>query len=582
MIGEALRIPQVPRDYQEAAIAATIADCLAGEKPLIAAATGAGKTTIIAEILRQVIDPYLQRGLVIAHTNEIVLQLYERILNQFSGALDHYYGFMKPGIGIVMGVNDVPMARIVIATWQSLREKRLNEVLQHGPFDWLVVDEAHHAYGAAGNSYAKIIRGCEAANPNLKRFGVTATPERTSGEALESLWTKIGYEWSIETGINTGYLAPVTRLKVQTKVDLSKVKSHMGDYAHGKLASILGAENWTELCIKAYEQFIAPEGRLTLAFMPSVEMSKAFSAALNDAGYSAAHVDGETPKAERANLLRLYAAGKIRVLSNFSVFSEGLDLPETSAILLARPTRSRSLLTQMIGRGLRKFPGKTDCLLVDMTIRDVKVLTAGTLVGKMKVCPKCDADIWAFLNICSHCGYEYPAPKPLVDDYGTPFENESEAWIGKDLVAEITTLFDNAVAAWYKSPNGTMSCSLAWGQGVMFVTPPDRDDLYRLYRVPEHGQVAFVARNQDVVSLIRTADEAARVMGKTAIKDAMTWRDGAATSSQIGALSKLGFTSATPLTKGQASELIAHIKAEAKLRAVAESARRSPAAPVAP
>lgn len=135
--------PQTLRDYQRAAIDAIKAAWRAGEvAPMAALATGAGKTTIFAQLLVEAIDPATERALVIAHTEELVRQPYERIANQFGGKLDGYFTDRHaPGLGIVMADEDAADARIVVATRQSLHAKRLRKLLQYGVFKLLVIDE---------------------------------------------------------------------------------------------------------------------------------------------------------------------------------------------------------------------------------------------------------------------------------------------------------------------------------------------------------------------------------------------------------------------------------------------------------
>ena len=120
---------------------------------------------------------------------------------------------------------------------------------------------------------------------------------------------------------------------------------------------------------------------------------------------AAAHLDGNTPKDQRRAMLTDYKTGKLRVLSNFGVLTEGFDAPETAAILMARPTRSQTLFTQIVGRGLRPYPGKSDCLLIDLAVTDVRALEVGTLLGKMTMCKNCGIEHFAGLKACPHCGH---------------------------------------------------------------------------------------------------------------------------------------------------------------------------------
>src|SRR5512138_3621479 len=251
--------PQQLRDYQEKAIEAILTSWRGEEsqsRPLLSAATGAGKTTIIAEVLRRYVNPATMRALVIAHREELIEQLYERIANQFDGALDRLYAggsgmFGAPGLGVVMAERDDANARILCGTVQSLHPRRLQRVLKHGAFDVLVVDEAHHF--AAGGIYDTLAQALLQANPNLKILGVSATPYRNDKKALGALFTHIPFEWTIEDGIASGYLVPPTRIKVTTSVDLSTVRTQAGDYNQSRMLSILKAQNWLELCVNAFK-----------------------------------------------------------------------------------------------------------------------------------------------------------------------------------------------------------------------------------------------------------------------------------------------------------------------------------------
>lgn len=557
LFAEDQRIPQQLRDYQTAAVDAIRAAWNEGDHaPLIAVATGGGKTTIIAELLRQTIHPAHGRALVIAHTEEIIHQIYERIANQFAGDLDDYYyadGKSVRGIGIVNGDNDLADARIVVATRQSLYERRLARVLRHGPFDVLVIDEAHHA--GPGSTYQEIIAQLREANPRLKLVGVTATPARGDGHALESTFSRIVYEWLIPDGIGAGYLVPVTRVKVKTAVSAERVKTSRGDYVAGQLVSVLEAANWLDLCAQAFAQQIVPTGRQTLAFLPSVEMSETFAARLRQDGINAAHIDGETDKDRRRAILRDYKAGKLRVVSNMAVLTEGFDAPETAAIFLARPTKSQTLFTQIVGRGLRPFPGKTDCLLVDMTVNDTRALEVGTLLGKMWTCWNCQAEYHAGLKACPVCGEK---PKPGMAR--TIAGSWAESFDGGSLIANFDQLFDKAFAAWYTGNDGFLTCTLSFEDGAYLIVPPLEDEYYRLIHVPKDKTKGLHAidRNDDLAALMLAADGMIREKAARTADKAAAWRDQPATLAQVTLLGQLGVKPDPSLSKGMAQQLITH------------------------
>lgn len=560
------------RPYQAEAVIEIVKAWNEKHAPLAALATGAGKTTIIAQVLVEQAHPVQKRALVIAHTKEIVEQLYERIANQFEGRLngDHLYGpYMSNGLGMVMGEHDDPDARIVVASRQSLHEKRLPSLFRTGPFDVIIVDEAHHALN--DNTYGTIIKAAQERNPNVRLLGVTATPKRTDKEALGSLFDTICYEWLIPQGIAQGYLVPVQRQKVKTAVDVSKIKNVGGDYNEKKLISALDAANWLSLCVEAFNQNIAKGGRQTLAFMPSVEMSKDFARALSAAGIAAAHIDGTTPKEERKDILTAYQSGRLQVVSNMAVLTEGFDAPATSAIFLGRPTRSSTLFTQIVGRGLRPAYGKNDCLLIDMTVVDTKALEIGTLLGKMRVCEVCGTDYYSALTHCPKCKTARPAKKlgeVLEEKILGGFVPEGmKRDVGGELVSEYTPLFEKAFAAWFHGTDGFLSCILSFEDGVYIIVPPLEDEYYRLTLVPKGYKepVQVLQRHEDLAALLIDADALIRAKNSTGADKDAPWRSQVASPAQIDLLRKEGVTVPNNMTRGAASQLISHTFAVKRL-----------------
>lgn len=558
-----IHVPQSLRPYQREALDAIKAAWDEGKKALIAVATGGGKTTIGAQLLHETIDPYRQRALVIGHTKEIVEQFYRRVENQFAGKLSQPYqvpgALMAPGLGMVMAENDEADARIIVATRQTVQnEKRLKRLMQTGHFDVVLIDEAHHAL--ADNTYGKIVKALQEVNPFVKIAGLTATPKRTDRKALGTVFDEIVYQWLIPDGINGGYLVPVQRVKVSTRVSLSGVRTSRGDYSQTALANVLEAHNWRDLALEAYNEHILKTGRKTLAFFPNLAMSKEFADVLNGQGVRAAHVDGNTPKPERTDILKRYTSGELDVVTNMGVLTEGFDAPATGAVLLARPTRSKTLFTQIVGRGLRLYPGKDNCLLLDLTVVDTKALEMGTLFGRLVKCHNCDCEYTAGLKACPKCG----AP-PLPPEKGEPIGSRviTTKYDGEGLSVEFVSLFENAFAAWHMGDDGLMSVGLGYDNGTMIIMPPLVDEYYRLGHVPKdpNSQIKLLNMNEDLGSLMETAETAIKKHGKghtrTAQKDAQ-WRADPPTSGQRRMLKRLGLDVPEGLTKGSASQLITH------------------------
>jgi len=381
------------RNYQEEAVLSIIEDWRALERPLVFMATGGGKTIVMAEVIKRVLaGQAAARFLVVAHTREIIFQIYNTVRR--------HVGLGMGEIGVEMGkLKAHPYAKVVVATRQSLSARRLGQVARPA-FTHLLIDEAHHA--APDNQYWKIFSALRDANPTLKVAGFTATPKRTDKKGF-AIFTKIGYKWSILAGIEEGYLVNPVRYQVEAdNVVLTDLRIRRGDYEIEGLNKSLKAANWHAVALAAWKRY--GEGRKTLAFFSSVELSKAFATLAQEQGIAAAHIDGTTPVAEREAILGRLKRGDLKIVSNVAVLTEGFDEPSVSCILWARPTLSEVVLTQAIGRGLRPAEGKSDCLVLDLTPVDTRLLTTGSLLGLVERCLSCGVTFLKGFAKCPKCG----------------------------------------------------------------------------------------------------------------------------------------------------------------------------------
>jgi ATP-dependent helicase IRC3 len=255
------------------------------------------------------------------------------------------------------------------------------------PFDLVVVDEAHHA---AADSYRGIIDAlraghppgpcpaCEAvtdpefdvdceeplpAGPLL--LGVTATPDRGDGKGLDDLFDEVTFSYDLLWGIRAGYLADLRgkRVVVDT-LDMGAVKVRRGDFDQGQAGRAMEDAEVDRFVVAAWLEHAL--GRRTLVFTPTVEVARLVAEAFQHVGVAAAYVHGGTPMDERRQLLQAYSRGDLTVLANCAVLTEGYDEPRTDCIVVARPTKSRALYAQMVGRGTRRHPEKADCLVLDV------------------------------------------------------------------------------------------------------------------------------------------------------------------------------------------------------------------------
>lgn len=329
------------RDYQEAALA-SLKGPQATKSDLIVMATGTGKTIVFAEYLNRELRPG-RRGLVLAHRDELIDQAVDKI------------GVMAPALVIEREKAEARAARspgfftsadargVVVASVQTLRGNRLQE-WPRDAFDHIIIDEAHHA---TAQSYLDVI-----AHFNTARLiGVTATPSRTDGKPLGDVFERIAMDFGIREGIGQGWLVPVNVRVVKSSVDLSGVKQSAGDYALGELQTAVNVEERNALIIAAIQKFSA--GRRTIVFAAGVEHAMEIAHLLTDVGIPSEAIWGAMEKDHRRAVIARFRAGETRVLTNYAIATEGFDEPSTGCVVLARPTQSELLLTQMLGRGTR-------------------------------------------------------------------------------------------------------------------------------------------------------------------------------------------------------------------------------------
>ncbi|EYF08701.1 DEAD/DEAH box helicase [Chondromyces apiculatus] len=388
-----------PRDYQERAIARARQAIRSGKKrPLIVAPTGAGKTVIACAIVESAMEKG-SRTLFMAHRRELIEQT-SRKLDEME--IDH--GVIKAGHPRVR-----PELPIQVGSVQTLA-RRLGGKSE--PFRLVIVDEAHHATAA---SYRAVLK----ASPEAVVLGLTATPYRADGVALGDVFDAFIEVTTLGALIESRHLVE-PRVFGRRVPDLSKVRKVGNDYNLGQLAEVMDQDELVEDIVEAWRDKAA--GRLTVVFAVNIAHSKHIAAAFTEAGIPAGHVDGEMGEDERAAVLGRLARGEIQVLSNCNILTEGWDLPRCSCVVLARPTRSRSLWKQMCGRALRPAPevGKVDCLILDHggCWKRFGFLTdpeENSLEGKEREggasrfeCPFCGEVLRGWPGHCPACGSELP------------------------------------------------------------------------------------------------------------------------------------------------------------------------------
>lgn len=331
------------RPYQDESKAAVQNEWSEGKKKtLLVLPTGCGKTIVFSKIIEDRVR-LGERGLVLAHRGEL--------LDQASDKLEKATG-LKTATEKADQTSLGSFFRVVVGSVQTMqREKRLSQ-FPPDYFDFIVVDEAHHCIS---DGYQRVLKHFDSANV----LGVTATPDRGDMRNLGSYFDSLAYEYTLPKAIKEGYLAPIKAVTVPLKLDLSGVGQQAGDFKTKDLGTALDpyldsiADEMLQYC----------KNRKTVIFLPLVKTSQKFTDILNRKGFKAAEVNGESK--DRAEVLEDFDSGKYNVLCNSMLLTEGWDCPSVDCVIVLRPTKVRSLYSQMVGRGTRLHQGKEELLLLD-------------------------------------------------------------------------------------------------------------------------------------------------------------------------------------------------------------------------
>ena len=331
------------RPYQEEAKEAVEGQWESGtKKTLLVLPTGCGKTIVFAKITEDCVRNG-DRVLILAHRGELLEQAADKIAK-------------ATGLGCATEKAEETCLgswfRITVGSVQSLmRETRLKQ-FSRDYFDTIIIDEAHHCIS---DSYQRILKHF----PEAKVLGVTATPDRGDMRNLGQVFESLAYEYTLPKAIKEGYLSPIKAVTIPLQVDLTSVGIQSGDFKAGDLGSAL--DPYLERIAEEMKKYCRE--KKTVVFLPLVKTSQKFRDILNNHGFQAAEVNGESQ--DRKEILEDYASGKYNVLCNSMLLTEGWDCPDVDCIVVLRPTKVRSLYCQMVGRGTRLAPGKEHLLLLD-------------------------------------------------------------------------------------------------------------------------------------------------------------------------------------------------------------------------
>ncbi|KAI0445928.1 P-loop containing nucleoside triphosphate hydrolase protein [Xylaria telfairii] len=364
------------REYQEECIQSVLSSLQHGHKRVgISLATGAGKTIVFTQLIDRIkpCSEHATQTLILAHRRELVEQAARHCSNAYP----------TKTVEIEMGnLHASGRADITIASIQSITSGDRISKFDPKLFKLVLVDEAHHivAPGYLHTLEYFGLRQKRDESPIL--VGVSATFSRFDGLRLGAAIDEIVYHKDYIDMIGDKWLSDVIFTTVESTADITKVKSGAnGDFQPGELSKAVNTNPINEITVRSWLARAAGR-KSTLVFCVDIAHITGLTRAFRQHGIDARFVTGNTPKLERSDRLDAFKRGEFPVLVNCGVFTEGTDIPNIDCIVLARPTRSRNLLVQMIGRGMRLHPDKTNCHIIDMiSSLATGIVTTPTLFG---------------------------------------------------------------------------------------------------------------------------------------------------------------------------------------------------------
>ena len=395
--------------------------------PLIVLPTGAGKSIVIALLIRQAVE-WGQRVLVVAHRKELLQQNADKI-QRLTG--------LKVGINSA-GLNERDIdSTVICAGIQSV----YRDAAEFGKRGLVVIDEAHLISDDGGSMYRQFLDGLQQHNRRLFCVGLTATPYRTGEGSLAGdgkLFSGICYEAKTGALIEAGFLSKLTNNPADSQADLKGVKVRGGEFVAAEMEAAFTTD--TIIHAAVCELTIACEHRKSiLVFCAGVSHAEQVAAALRDlTGQDVGLVTGDTHAMERQRVLSDFRNGTLRWCVNVDVLTTGFDAPGIDAVAVLRATMSPGLFAQIVGRGLRISQGKTDCLILDfggnlqrhgaLDADDYGISKPRNSDGSeapSKVCPKCKQEVHLSAVKCPECGHLFVRQMDQTPRHGDEIDTTS-------------------------------------------------------------------------------------------------------------------------------------------------------------
>jgi DNA repair protein RadD len=379
------------------------------ERPLVVLPTGAGKSVVLAALVKETLEHWPdERILVLVHVQELVEQDWLELVEMWPDAPASIY---------CAGLGEKDLSgQVVFASIQSIAKRAFD--LQK--VDLIIVDECHLIPAGESGRYNKLFKDLATINGGPRPIiGLTATDYRTdSGSLTEGrgkIFDAVAYRVELADLIAQGRLVVPRALRTATEIDVTGVKTTAGEFNLGQLQAAADRDELTRAAVGEIIE-AGKDRRSWLVFSTGVDHAHHIRDEIRARGYSCETVTGDTPKGQRKAIIAAFKAGAIRCMTNDSCLTTGFNHPATDLVAVLRPTKSPGLWVQMCGRGLRTAPGKADCVVLDFgrntqrhgPLDMIKAVAKGAVgVPPVKVCPECQAEIFAGLTQCPHCGFEF-------------------------------------------------------------------------------------------------------------------------------------------------------------------------------
>jgi len=407
------------RDYQRAAVEA-VYDHLRtrDDTPCVVIPTAGGKTPVIATICRDAVTLWGGRVLILAHVRELLEQAADKLRVVYP---EVSYGIYSAGLG--RRDTEHP---VIIAGIQSVYQR----ACELGAFDLALVDEAHLIPADGEGMYRTFLASAKKVNPHLRVIGFTATPYRLDCGSIctpDGILNHVCYEVGVRELIVRGYLCQLVSKAGKVKADTSRLHVRGGEFVPGEVEALMDD---TELVRAACGEIVEQTAvrNACLIFASGIKHGEHIVRVMREEhGLECGFVTGDTANADRDETLSRFQSGRLKHLVNVNVLSVGFDAPHIDCVVLLRPTMSPGLYYQMVGRGFRLHPSKTNCLVLDYggnvlrhgpvdQIRVKERDAGGDGLAPAKECPECHALIAAGYARCPNCGYEFPPPERSKHD----------------------------------------------------------------------------------------------------------------------------------------------------------------------